>query len=156
MQNSLFCLIRKTWVAALPEEQVRQALIHEMTQHLGYPLKSLILEKELDQLPHIQPHLSLPKRRADLIVLVKDLHPQHPFYPLLLVECKAVPLANKVLRQIVGYNQFVGAPFIAVVNQTQSYFGWYHREKKDFMFQQGFIPYDVLLKDLCSSYKHKS
>lgn len=145
MPNSLFCSLRKTWVAALPEEKVRQELIHKMTQCLGYPLGSLILEKSLDQLPHLQAHPSLPKRRADLIVLARDLHPQHPFYPLLLVECKAVPLTSKVLRQLIGYNQFVGAPFIAAVNQTQTYFGWYQPEKKDFIFQNGFIPYEALM-----------
>jgi hypothetical protein len=146
MTDSLFCPIRKTWVAALPEEKVRQGLILKMTQRFGYPLGSLVLEKNLNQLPHLHAHASLPKRRADLIVLVKDLHPHYPFYPLLLIECKAVPLTHKALRQMIGYNQFVGAPFIAAVNQTQTYFGWYQAEKQDFAFQNDFIPYEVLLK----------
>jgi hypothetical protein len=145
MLDSLFCPLRKTWVAALPEEKVRQGLIHEMTQNLGYPLGSLILEKSLNQLPHLQNHSSLPKRRADLIVIAKDIHPQHSFYPLLLIECKAVPLTHKALRQMIGYNQFIGAPFIAAVNQTQSYFGWFQPDKKDFTFQNGFIPSPFLV-----------
>lgn len=150
----IFCPLRKTWVAALPEEKVRQGLIHEMTQRLGYPLSSLVLEKSLDQLPHLQAHPRLPKRRADLIVLAKDIHPQHSFYPILLVECKAVPLTHKVLRQMIGYNQFVGAPFIAAINQTQIYFGWFQPEKEDFIFQKGFIPYEALLQRILPSQRN--
>jgi hypothetical protein len=146
MPDSLFCPLRKTWVAALPEERVRQSLIQEMTQRLKYPLGNLALEKSLDQLPHLKAQLSLPKRRADLIVFAKDIHPQHILYPLLLIECKAVPLTNKVLRQIVGYNQFVGAPFVSVVNQTHAYFGWYHSDHKDFVFKEELPSYEILLK----------
>lgn len=145
MNDSLFCPIRKIWVAALPEEKVRQALIQRMIHHLGYPCGTLALEKSLDQLPHLQSQRSLPKRRADLIVFAKGIHPQHPLYPLLLIECKAVPIANKTLRQLIGYNQFIGAPFIAAVNQTQTSFGWYQQEKNDFVFKEGFFPYDLLL-----------
>ena len=54
MPDSLFCPLRKIWVAALPEEKIRQALIQKMTQHLGYPLGNIALEKSLDQLPHLQ------------------------------------------------------------------------------------------------------
>lgn len=146
MPDSLFCPLRKIWVAALPEEKIRQALIQEMTQRLGYPLRSLALEKSLSQLPHLQAKASLPRRRADLIVFAKDLHPQHPFYPLLLIECKAIPLTDKVLRQIIGYNQFVGAYFIAAVNQTNTYLGWYDAQRQDFCFQEGLLSYDLLLK----------
>lgn len=152
MFDSLFCPVRKVWVAALPEERVRQALIQEMIGSLGYPLRSLVLEKNLNQLPHLQVQTSLPKRRADLIVFAKELHPQHIFYPLLLIECKAVPLTNKVLRQIIGYNQFVGAYFIAAVNQIQTYLGWYHPDYKDFKFQETLLTYDFLINRARSLY----
>ncbi len=148
MSHVLFCPLRKIWVAALPEERIRQGLIQEMTQKLGYPLGSLALEKNLNQLPHLKTQVSLPKRRADLIVFAKNLHPQHVFYPLLLIECKAVSLTNKVLRQIIGYNQFVGAHFIAAVNQHHSYLGWYHDDYKDFRFQEGLLSYEILLKQV--------
>jgi hypothetical protein len=145
MTDSLFCALRRTWVAALPEEQVRQALLQEMIHSLGYPPGHMVLEKSLDQLPHVKKNVSLPKRRADLIVFGKDLHPHHALYPLLLVEFKAVPLTDKVLRQLVGYNQFVGAYFIAAVNQTESYLGYYHPTQKDFCFRKGFLPYTSLI-----------
>lgn len=146
MPDFLFCSLRKMWVAALPEEKVRQTLIQKMTQQLGYPLGSLALEKNLNQLPHLQSHPALPKRRADLIVFAKDLHPHHPFYPLLLIECKAVALTDKVLRQIVGYNQFVGAYFIAAVNQSSTYLGCYDYFSQDFRFQEGLLSYESLIK----------
>ena len=148
MTDPLFCPIRKKWVAALPEEKIRQALIDEMIHRLNYPTGSLALEKALHQLPHLCDHPSLPKRRSDLIVLTKNIHPHYPFYPLLLVEFKAIPLSQNVLRQIIGYNQFVKAYFIAVVNQTESCTGWYDRRLKDYRFQNEFFSYDRLLAQL--------
>lgn len=117
-----------------------------MIQCLGYPQENLALEKTLNQLPHLQTKTRLPKRRIDLIVYAKDLHPSHPFYPLLLIECKAIPLTDKVLRQIIGYNQFIEAYFIAAVNQTSAYLGWYNPSEQDFCFQKGFPSYAELLK----------
>ncbi len=146
MSDSLFCSLRKVWVAALPEEKVRQTLISKMVVELGYPIGHLVLEKSLHQLPHLQNQGFLPKRRADLIVFAKGLHPQHLLYPLLLVECKAIPLNDKVLRQIVGYNQFVKAYFIAVVNQSQIYLGYYHPSHQNFIFHQNLLPYAALLE----------
>lgn len=141
----LFCPIRKRWVSALPEEKIRQAIIHEMINSLGYPQGSLALEKNLGQIPHLQNMPALPKRRADLLVLTHNLHPRFPFYPLLLVECKAVPITPKVIRQIIGYNQFIKAYFIAAVNQTTAYTGWYDPERQDFKFQDGILSYQSLL-----------
>lgn len=145
MGDSLFCPIRKKWVAALPEEKIRQALIHNMIERLGYPQGSLALEKSLVQLPHLHASPSLPNRRTDLVVLAKNIHPTHPLYPLLLVECKAISLTDKVLRQMIGYNQFVRAFFIAAVNQSTAYIGWYDPEHQDFIFQEGLFSYDCLI-----------
>ena len=146
MPETLFCPIRKVWVSSLPEERVRQALIQEMTLRLGYPLENFVLEKSLNQLPHLKGKAHLPKRRIDLIVFGKNLHSQYPLYPLLLVECKSIPLTSKTLRQIVGYNQFAGAYFIAAVNQNSAYFGWYNSSRQDYCFQEGLLSYEHLLK----------
>lgn len=153
MPDSLFCSIRKYWVADLPEERIRQALILNMTQELGYPLNWMALEKSLDQLPHIQPHPSLPKRRADLIVFAQHIHPQHALYPLLLIECKATPLNAKVLRQLIGYNHFIQAPFIAAVNANDLHFGFYHQKVKDFQFEKQLPHYSELIQFIARSNK---
>ncbi len=146
MSEVLFCPLRQAWVAALPEERVRQALIHDLTQRLGYPLGNVALEKSLSQLPHLATTANLPKRRADLIIFAKDIHPHFSLYPLLLIECKSVPLNAKTLRQLVGYNQFVRAPFISAINQSSTYLGWYHPSHEDYCFQEGLLSYEALLR----------
>jgi hypothetical protein len=144
----LFCLIRKKWVAATPEEKIRQNLIASLTQNLGYPLGHLALELCLSQMPHLShlPTNKIPYRRTDLVVFAPNLHPLFALYPLLLIECKAVPLTSKTIRQTIGYNQYLQAYFIALVNQTESQMGWYHAEQKEFCFTNGLLSYTDLLK----------
>lgn len=142
----LFCPLRKIWVASLPEERVRQVLIQEMIFRLGYPASNIAIEKSLDQLPHLQNKNALPRRRADLIVFAKDIHPQHLLYPLLLIECKAVPLRKPLLRQLLGYNKYIGAYFVAAVNQTMAYLWSHHPQCQNIEFHQGLLPYTQLLE----------
>lgn len=141
----LFCSIRKKWVNSLPEEKVRQRLIYDMIHRLGYPPGLIVLEKKLSTLPHLSKTPSVPNRRADLIVFAKNLHPADLLSPLLLVECKAIPLTPSVLRQIVGYNQFVGACFIGVVNASQFLLGWFEPSQKEFSFLNELPSYESLL-----------
>lgn len=124
-QNQLHCLLRNTWVAGLPEEVVRQRLVHQMMHQLGYPKGSLSLETSLHQIPHLQSvSHQLPQRRTDLICFAKGIHPQWDLYPLLVVECKAVKLTNKAMTQLVGYNHFLRACFIALTDGNEMHFGW--------------------------------
>jgi hypothetical protein len=121
MPNQLYCLVRKKWILETPEERVRQSLIRHMTQNLGYPKGSLALEITLSQMPHLR-HISpfqIPKRRADLVVLVPNFHPHFVLYPLLLIECKAIPLTHKAIRQVIGYNQFLQAYLIGLANEKE-------------------------------------
>lgn len=108
---TLFCPIRHIHVAPLPEEQVRQALLLRMIESLGYPKGLIAVEKSLADLPHLQGK-SVPDCRVDIVVL----HPAN-MHPLLLIECKATSLTPKVKRQLIGYNLYVQAPFIALANQ---------------------------------------
>ena len=144
--GKIFCLIRNQWVSSQPEEMVRQYWIQRMIEEWGYPKGVFALEKRLTQLPHLSlSPLKLPTRRADILVFAKGIHPQHDFYPLLLIECKAVALTQKTIRQAVGYNFYVQAPFIAVVNQTESRFGRYDKIKGMFHFESGMPSYESLL-----------
>lgn len=149
----LFCPIRRLQVADLPEERIRQALIQEMIDHLGYPLGHLALETSLSRLPHLSSFSRLPKRRADLIVFGKDIHPQEPLYPLLLVECKAVPLTKKTLQQLNSYNQFVKAYFIAAVNATSFYWAPSFLLTQTFTIEEGFPSHERLLSFLACNKK---
>jgi hypothetical protein len=144
--QQIYCHLRKMWVAALPEELVRQRLISHMVNHLNFPQSYLVLEKELRQMPHLEGDLrQFPDRRADLICFAKDIHPKYALYPLLLIECKAVKLTSKVVDQVVGYNHFLQACFIAIVNADEIRTGWYDREKKEYTFINSLPNYATLV-----------
>jgi len=147
--GQIYCQIRKEWVAATPEEDVRQRLIQSMMQQLGYPPSSIVLEKGLRQLPHLtlQPQ-RLPDRRADIICFAKGIHPCHALYPLLLIECKAVKLSDRVINQVTGYNHFLQAYFIAVANQDMVRTGWYDPGAKQYNFVDRLPSYAELLSAL--------
>lgn len=144
--QQIYCHLRKIWVAALPEELVRQRLLLHMINNLNFPLSLLVLEKELRQMPHLEGDLGqFPNRRADLICFGKDIHPKYALYPLLLIECKAVKLTSKVVDQVVGYNHFLQACFIAIVNAEEIKTAWYDQEKKEYTFVNTLPDYATLL-----------
>lgn len=110
--------IRQQWVAATPEEIVRQRWIQKMVQELKFPKELLVIERELKMLPHLQhyPH-PLPTRRVDLLSF--GLNSDKAIFPLLLIECKEAALSQQALDQAVAYNTFVQAHYVAIVNQEQ-------------------------------------
>lgn len=116
-------------------------MISFMVRDLFFPASYLVVEQGLDQIPHLatQDTRNLPKRRIDLLCFGKDIHPKHALYPLLLVECKAVPLTAKVLNQVVGYNHHLQAYFIAVANEKEIRTGWYDAQTKQYQFVN-FLP----------------
>ncbi len=132
-KKQLFCLLRSIWVAELPEEVVRQQLVHQMVHQLGYPKGNLTLETSLHQFPHLSTSVKrLPQRRTDLICFAKGIHPKWELYPLLLVECKGVKLTQKAMTQLIGYNHFLNACFIALTNGQEVRVGW--RENDQYRF----------------------
>lgn len=126
--------------ALFPEERVRQALITMMIEQLGYPPELLVIEKELSQLPHLTFCEGVPQRRVDLLAYHKV---ENNLEPLLLVECKAIKADRKALEQVMGYNHFVGAPFVAVVSRETRLTGW--QGATGLEFSQGLYRYDDLL-----------
>ncbi len=116
--SKLFDPVRGCYVAATPEERVRQKWLHAMVAVLGFPKELLAVEKEISQLPHLLSDPHVPQRRADIICFARGIHPEHVLYPLLLIECKQEVLNEKALDQVMGYNYYVDAPFVAVVNGT--------------------------------------
>lgn len=145
--NQLFCALRQLWVKASPEELIRQSWIQTLISKLAYPLATMAVEKSLHQIPHLAYNSAhLPRRRADLIIFAKDIHPTYSLYPLLLIECKATPLNARVMRQVVGYNFYLQAPFIATVNQNEARLGWYDSQQQKFCFTEGILPYKTLFE----------
>ncbi len=109
--------IREQWVAATPEEIVRQRWIQKMVQELQFPKELLVIERELKMLPHLQQHPQLPTRRVDLLSFGKGI--ERPVFPLLLIECKDESLSEQALDQAIAYNTFVQAYYVAIVNRDQ-------------------------------------
>lgn len=133
--DKVYCRIRKMWVAATPEEKVRQYLLGYMIANLGFPEGGIALEKGLNQMPHLAlVSQKIPDRRADIVCFAKGIHPRHELYPLLLIECKAVKLTPKVINQVTGYNHFMQSYYVCVANQDQIRTGWYDKEKKAYTF----------------------
>ncbi len=145
--KTLFDPIRKKWVEATPEEIIRQDLIKKMVQELGFPSTLIAVERELAQLPHLQltGKAEIPKRRADLIVFARNIHPEHDLFPLLMIECKAVALTPRFAQQVVGYNTCVQAPFLALANGDQVMTGAFDRAAGHMRFQPGLPSYEALL-----------
>lgn len=114
---------------------------------LGFPESTFAIEKELRTLPHIQHHQDPPDRRVDILCFAKGIHPCYDLYPLLMIECKAVKLSNKVVGQVAGYNHFVQAPFICIANQHEVRTGWLN-DASNYNFVSYLPGYSSLLHSL--------
>lgn len=141
----LFCSIRKEWVAALPEEIVRQRVLSHMIQEKGFPASLIAVEQSLKLLPHLSAcnQKDLPNRRVDIVCFVPI---QSTLRPLLMVECKAVSLIPSIMRQVAGYNHYLGACFIGLANQEEIRVGWYRSEAKEYSFVDFLPSYAELLR----------
>ncbi len=129
-----------------PEERIRQAWIQKMVRDLGYPRSMIAVEKELSHLPHLHSQ-KIPKRRADIIVFAKGIHPDYALFPLLMIECKATKLLPHVASQVIGYNEYVQAPYIAIANETDLMLGHFDESAGMICFSRGLINYNRLKCD---------
>ena len=144
-EKQLYDELRGCWVAAQPEEVVRQKLVRSLIKDLGFPKSLIAIEKALDQLPHLADRRTeVPNRRADILCFGKGIHPDYDLYPLLMIECKAVAITDKVLQQVVGYNHYVQSCFVAVANQSEVQTGWWDEAAKEYRFVSGLPTYAEL------------
>ena len=99
--------LRKKWVAATPEEGVRQNLIEYCTDDLGYPRRRMAAEKALSLAGNT---------RFDLVVYNEDLK------PWLLAECKApeVPLTTATLEQLLRYHRVLQCRYWVLYNGLET------------------------------------
>lgn len=100
----LWCAVRRTWLAAQPEEYVRQGLIIYLVE-LGYSINLMQIERKVGR----------TNDRLDLLVLDKE------HLPYVLVEVKA-PGYNlqPAVEQLARYNRHWKAPFTLAVNGEQA------------------------------------
>lgn len=111
--NSVFCAIRKELVKQTPEERVRQSTLSSLVS-LGYPTSLMVVERKIADLPHLATsNVKMPNRRVDIIC-----YEGKSLKPLLLIECKAVSYKDKELRQLLGYNFYIQAKYIALVAEN--------------------------------------
>lgn len=136
--QQVFCQIRRDWIAATPEEVVRQRLLHDMVNELGYPSSLIAVEKALRQLPHLSGKnpKDIPDRRIDILCYAPAS--TGSLSPLLVVECKAVPLTWRVVNQVLGYNQLIQSPFVAIANEGEVRTAWFDGKEWSFI---SYLPY---------------
>lgn len=143
--KQLFDPIRRCFVPATGEERVRQWLILKMVEELHYPTAFLAVEKEIKELSGLEEDC-FPKRRIDLVCFSKA---KKGLSPLLLIECKDTSCLKEALLQVMGYNHFIRAPFIAVVGkkktQIQSLVAYWDTSLNKYLFKGGIPSYDDLI-----------
>lgn len=103
------CLVRKKRIADTPEERVRQSLLRKMIEELGFPKGLISVEREIGD------------RRYDLVCYTKEMT------PLLLVECKAGALDEAAVKQAMGYNDVVKAPFVCLAGAHEITTLWHEQ-----------------------------
>jgi hypothetical protein len=77
-----------------------------MIKELGFPKGLISVER------------AIGPRRYDLVCFTKEMT------PLLLVECKAGALNEIAIRQAMGYNDVLKAPFICLANAKETITLW--------------------------------
>jgi len=105
------CLIRNKPIANTPEERVRQSLIQKMIKVLGFPKGLISIERGIAQ------------RRFDLVCYSNSMK------PLVLIECKAEKIDDAAMRQALGYNDTIKAPFICLASATEVITFWQEKGK---------------------------
>lgn len=97
-----------------------------------------MIEKKLSEFPQLQMK-GVPHRRLDILCLEGE-----SLRPLLLIECKGIPLTEKMLAQVMGYNAFIGAPLICLADEEGFLLGW--RDPKQAICQDRIPTYEELKK----------
>lgn len=105
----IFDILRKKYVAATPEEYVRQRFVHWLTGSLHYPASLMANEIGIE--------LNGTKKRCDTVVFGTDGK------PFMIVEYKSpdVVVSQKVFDQIVRYNMVLQARYLIVSNGIRHY-----------------------------------
>lgn len=117
--QQLYCIFRRKWVAATPEEQVRQSFLHGLVEQYGYPQSLIAVEAQIAVGAGVT-------RRCDAVVYSRTLQ------PLMLIEFKAehVAITGEVLDQAAVYNTTVHAPYLILSNGKQTVVAHIDDERK--------------------------
>ncbi len=111
LKSNFFDPQRGRLVAATPEEERRQSLLQQLIHQLSFPKQLIAVEKQIGELPHLKGRSGIPKRRVDILCFAGGIH------PLLLIECKEGDVTAADEQQVLGYNHYIQAPFVAVAGK---------------------------------------
>lgn len=115
MSQKVYDPLRCRFVAATPEELVRQALLRKMIRDLDYPRGLIAVEKEL----------GVHRRRFDIVCFANGIE----LFPLLIVECKALDCSEAARQQALGYNASLGAAFICIASKSEIHTLWLNADR---------------------------
>lgn len=103
-RSQIFDPIRRKYVVATPEENVRQYFIRLLHEDYGYPYDLMANEYSIE--------MGLLSRRCDTVIFDRQLS------PLVIVEYKApsVDLSQHVVEQVFRYNSVLKVPYIYITN----------------------------------------
>ena len=106
---NIFCPFRRKYVAATPEENVRQTFLHALVEQFGYPQSLIGVEVPIAVGAGVD-------KRCDAVVYSRCLQ------PLVLIEFKApeVAITQTTLDQAAVYNTTVHAPYLILANGKQT------------------------------------
>ena len=88
---NIFCPFRRKYVAATPEENVRQTFLHALVEQFGYPQSLIGVEVPIAVGAGVD-------KRCDAVVYSRSLQ------PLMLIEFKAPEVEREPTLKIVSYN----------------------------------------------------
>ena len=105
----VFDIIRRKFVRLVPEEWVRQHMVHYLIEELGYP--RAMIRTEVGQKYHRL------QKRSDVVVYDNGGH------VFLLIECKAptVRIGQAAVDQLSTYNQRYRSQYLALTNGLRHY-----------------------------------
>lgn len=106
---NIFCPFRRKYVAATPEEYVRQTFLNALVEQFGYPQSLIGVEVPIAVGAGVD-------KRCDAVVYSRSLQ------PLVLIEFKApeVAITQTTLDQAAVYNTTVHAPYLILANGKQT------------------------------------
>lgn len=106
---NIFCPFRRKYVAATPEEYVRQTFLHALVEQFDYPQSLIGVEVPIAVGAGVD-------KRCDAVVYSRSLQ------PLVLIEFKApeVAITQTTLDQAAVYNTTVHAPYLILANGKQT------------------------------------
>lgn len=118
----IFDVIRKKFVVLLPEEWVRQHIVHYLIHDKKYPQSHVNVEKQLE--------VNGIKKRYDIVVYNPDGSIK------ILVECKApqIAITQGTFDQIARYNLPLKAEYLMVSNGFNNFYCQMSTEHEKYVF----------------------